>query len=119
MAEFQANDQIDSMRGYHAVGTKHFADVENAKAARFQKSAEEWWAVTHQFALGVQAELGGVICNKTMTASQEFQREFTFADSAGASEQNAQAKQLHEHAVERDGVWRGGWGGHGCSSLGS
>ncbi len=102
-ADFQSYHQIQSMLLDEAGLTKHLLHIEDAQTARFEKATQKRRAAADD-GVALACEVSGIISHQAMTARQQFECEFTFANATGTGEQYAESEQFHEHAMQRDGV---------------
>ena len=56
----------------------------------------------HDLTVGHLAQFHGIICHQTVTALDQLNGQFAFADAAVAKDQDALAVHLHQHAVPGD-----------------
>src|ERR1043166_1786991 len=96
---FERNHQIDSLFVPDAFYAEHGGDIDDADAAHFHVIASELRARADDLAAIHQRDAGDVVGDEAVTAIDQGEDRFTFADAAFATDDDAHAEDI-DHAAD-------------------
>lgn len=98
-------DEVEAFFRADGADTEDGSDVDDAYAADFHVVAGEVGRHPYDFAAIYETETGDVVANETVTALDEAEDAFAFADAGGAPDEGSDAHDVH-HAAVLGCLWR-------------
>src|SRR5262249_51564192 len=95
---FQCDHEVHAFLTANAFDAEHRRHVDDADAANFHVIAGELRAGADHFVSVHERDLGDVVGHKTVTAFDQGEHTFTFADAAFAADDHAYAEDVHHAA---------------------
>ena len=100
LPSFELDDELDALRRARRRHTKKILDVDEAESADLHVVARQLRAAPEHERLRPAPDLDGIIGDESMAADDEIQRALALADAAFADDEYAQAKHVHQDAVD-------------------
>ena len=97
----QFDDELEILLLLHCSFAEQIADIENTQAAHFQKVTDHWWAIAFQRVGRDMLEFDHVVGDQTMSARDEFQRKFAFANPGIALDEHAGSEHFEKNTMDR------------------
>ena len=98
----QLNNHVDLLLELDGAHAEQSADIDDADTAQLKEVTDILRRCADEIRIGDFAQLNCVIRDQTVSALDQLDRAFGFADAALARDEDALAVNLDQHAVARD-----------------